>query len=41
MHSTIALDQVLAVVLKIVVRELELDGAFLHGRFPKQLRRGA
>ena len=33
-HSTIALDEVLTVVLRIVVRELELEGAFFT-TFPK------
>jgi serine phosphatase RsbU (regulator of sigma subunit) len=32
-HSTIQLDEVLGIVLQIVVRELELDGAFFVG-FP-------
>ncbi len=42
-HSTIQLDEVLGIVLQIVVRELELDGAFftgfphVYGRVPSTL----
>ena len=37
MHSTIVLDEVLHTVLQIVVRELEVKGAFFSN-FPKVLR---
>src|SRR5438105_3626498 len=45
LHSTIELDEVVSIALEIVVRELELDGAFLttfrhtYGNVPASLQK--